>query len=721
MGNDHVTLIQSQKSKQVSASDSRQNQLKRSLGSALIPASPIRSPGIQATPDPITLAGYSLRDIPLFPPEQLNRTGLPGTLKSGIERLSGLSLDDVRVHYNSSKPAEVQALAYTQGTNIYMGPGQEQHLAHEAWHVVQQMQRRVKPIQRVKSVAMNDDQRLEKEADAMGKRANLGERLVHAPEKERIRAEAGGRSGFYSRKEKIQSKTENGGVIQGMWPFSGHGYIWNRRPAATQQPATNRGIWPFTGWPFSYIWNWGPVVVPQNPQVNQQAANPQVNQQAANPQVNQQAANPQVNQQASFGQTQKDGVRNDLQLRRQQLWLLAQRVSQTAVANQMTAVANQMTVVINGLTAMDQEITYNVNVTVDANQLNKCQQGYETGLNRIKAQLRIAVLCARAIVASQQTTQLLAAVNNALNPGQGQPAPDPATQLANARNAEGHGRQSAQAAQGDLNMAMADIKNVRNANQVNNIIQAAQNAVQQANTDVQIAIRTRAAFEFPLLSQQIITQTAQSHNDYLALRNAVRTGSTATQTQPFIGTVQQSAQAALASWQRLQTVYAELVNQQPFGADYQARQQNSTQLQRELTWANTILNFRTAAQWLQVLGFEPPAVNGSLSWQPNGPQTVRVGVQQCHWHVTVSPEDANKSSITLNKVLRYNDRWQAIRNFHVTVVVDNNHRPHFRMNSSKQFTSLHPQDQNGLTDQQYDNIKNQLVAAMYIFFDHVGI
>ncbi len=50
-------------------------------------------------------------------------TGLPDNLKAGIERLSGLSMDDVKVHYNSSKPAPLQALAYTQGTDIHVGPG----------------------------------------------------------------------------------------------------------------------------------------------------------------------------------------------------------------------------------------------------------------------------------------------------------------------------------------------------------------------------------------------------------------------------------------------------------------------------------------------------------------------------------------------------------------------------------------------------------------------
>ena len=63
---------------------------------------------------------------------------MPDELKSGIENLSGLSMSDVKVHYNSSKPARLQALAYTQGSNIHVGPGQEKHLPHEAWHVAQQ-------------------------------------------------------------------------------------------------------------------------------------------------------------------------------------------------------------------------------------------------------------------------------------------------------------------------------------------------------------------------------------------------------------------------------------------------------------------------------------------------------------------------------------------------------------------------------------------------------
>lgn len=96
-----------------------------------------------------------------------NATGLPEPLQTGIETLSGLAMDDVQVHYNSSKPSEVQALAYTQGTDIHLGPGQEQHLPHEAWHVVQQKQGRVQPTLQAKGVAINDDVGLEREADIM--------------------------------------------------------------------------------------------------------------------------------------------------------------------------------------------------------------------------------------------------------------------------------------------------------------------------------------------------------------------------------------------------------------------------------------------------------------------------------------------------------------------------------------------------------------------------
>ncbi|WP_424103682.1 DUF4157 domain-containing protein [Moorena producens] len=103
---------------------------------------------------------------------KVNKTGLPDRLKAGIENLSGYSMDDVRVHYNSDKPAQLQALAYAQGTEIHVGPGQERHLPHEAWHVVQQKQGRVKPTTLWQGlVQMNLEPTLEADAEVMGKKA----------------------------------------------------------------------------------------------------------------------------------------------------------------------------------------------------------------------------------------------------------------------------------------------------------------------------------------------------------------------------------------------------------------------------------------------------------------------------------------------------------------------------------------------------------------------
>ena len=119
-----------------------------------LPIQPVMDSRQQATP------------ASLPPP---NNTGLPDNLKEGVEQLSGHSLDDVKVHYNSSKPAQLHALAYAQGTDIHIGPGQEKHLPHEAWHVVQQKEGRVRPTMKLKGkVDVNDDVGLEREATKFG-------------------------------------------------------------------------------------------------------------------------------------------------------------------------------------------------------------------------------------------------------------------------------------------------------------------------------------------------------------------------------------------------------------------------------------------------------------------------------------------------------------------------------------------------------------------------
>ena len=108
-------------------------------------------------------------------------TGLPDRLKAGVEALSGLSMDDVRVHYNSPRPAQLQALAFTQGADIHVGPGHETHLPHEAWHVVQQKQGRVQATLQTRGVPINDDHALEREADRIGARAAQPGALALSP------------------------------------------------------------------------------------------------------------------------------------------------------------------------------------------------------------------------------------------------------------------------------------------------------------------------------------------------------------------------------------------------------------------------------------------------------------------------------------------------------------------------------------------------------------
>lgn len=105
------------------------------------------------------------------PEPQPNQTGMPDSLKSGIESLSGLDMSGVRVHRNSSEPAQLNALAYAQGNDIHLAPGQDHHLPHEAWHVVQQRQGRVQATTQLQGVGINDDASLEGEADVMGARA----------------------------------------------------------------------------------------------------------------------------------------------------------------------------------------------------------------------------------------------------------------------------------------------------------------------------------------------------------------------------------------------------------------------------------------------------------------------------------------------------------------------------------------------------------------------
>ncbi len=94
-------------------------------------------------------------------------SGEPDAIRSALERKSSVSLDDVRVHYNSPKPAEIGALAYARGTDVFMGPGQEKYLGHELTHVVQQKQGLVHSTGSIGGMPVNTSPALESAADHM--------------------------------------------------------------------------------------------------------------------------------------------------------------------------------------------------------------------------------------------------------------------------------------------------------------------------------------------------------------------------------------------------------------------------------------------------------------------------------------------------------------------------------------------------------------------------
>ncbi|GAL87071.1 hypothetical protein MYP_4301 [Sporocytophaga myxococcoides] len=107
---------------------------------------------------------------------------LPPTVQAKMENSFGEDFSDISIHKDSSQSKDLNAYAYTQGTNIHFAPGQynpesqkgQELIGHELTHVVQQKAGRVQPTVQKKGVGINDDEALEKEADEMGAKAAKG-------------------------------------------------------------------------------------------------------------------------------------------------------------------------------------------------------------------------------------------------------------------------------------------------------------------------------------------------------------------------------------------------------------------------------------------------------------------------------------------------------------------------------------------------------------------
>lgn len=109
------------------------------------------------------------------------RTGLPRGLKRAAEEQSGIAMDDVRVRYNSTLPGSVRAKAATKGARIDVGPGEDGHVGHELWHVVQQKLRRVSADGSRDGHAVNRSEALESEADEFADERAMPSRSAAEP------------------------------------------------------------------------------------------------------------------------------------------------------------------------------------------------------------------------------------------------------------------------------------------------------------------------------------------------------------------------------------------------------------------------------------------------------------------------------------------------------------------------------------------------------------
>ncbi|MDV2996751.1 MAG: hypothetical protein N4J56_006456 [Chroococcidiopsis sp. SAG 2025] len=105
---------------------------------------------------------------------------LPIAVQQKMETAFGTDFSKVRIH-QGSEAEKLGAIAYTQGEDIHFAPNQyhplsptgQQLLGHELAHILQQRARRVAVPQT--GIPLNTNATLEREADAMGAKAAMGE------------------------------------------------------------------------------------------------------------------------------------------------------------------------------------------------------------------------------------------------------------------------------------------------------------------------------------------------------------------------------------------------------------------------------------------------------------------------------------------------------------------------------------------------------------------
>ena len=121
--------------------------------------------------------------------EKRNRKGnkaLPEGLNTNLEHSFGFDFSKVKIFKNSHRAEQMDARAFTQGDQVHFAPGEfnpnsetgKNLIGHEFTHVVQQHAGMVTPTAVMgKGLLVNNDARLEQEADYFGKKAAKGEKV----------------------------------------------------------------------------------------------------------------------------------------------------------------------------------------------------------------------------------------------------------------------------------------------------------------------------------------------------------------------------------------------------------------------------------------------------------------------------------------------------------------------------------------------------------------
>jgi Domain of unknown function (DUF4157) len=115
--------------------------------------------------------------------QKTQKTGnLPDEIQTKMENSFGADFSEVKIHTNSKTAEDLNAIAYTQGNDIYFASGYnpyssqgQEYLGHELSHVIQQKAGIVKTTNQESGFNINADNALESMADEAGKRAASGQ------------------------------------------------------------------------------------------------------------------------------------------------------------------------------------------------------------------------------------------------------------------------------------------------------------------------------------------------------------------------------------------------------------------------------------------------------------------------------------------------------------------------------------------------------------------